>query len=66
MDYVLRRLPKPDDRERLELIAEGAQVPYHTLLKIAKGETTDPKASTLERLLRYFKAQGRRKGIRIA
>jgi predicted transcriptional regulator len=54
LKYVRERLPAPNDRTRLEEIAKGAAVPYHTLLKIASGETTDPRVSTVENLLRYF------------
>jgi len=55
LKYVLARLPTPDQRERLEAIAKGAGVPYHTLLKIAKGETEDPRVSTIESLIQYFR-----------
>lgn len=57
LKYVRERLPEPGDKVRLEEIAKGADVPYHTLLKIAKGETTDPRVSTVENLIRYFQAQ---------
>jgi len=53
--YVKERLPAPSNREELEKIAKAADVPYHTLLKIAKGETEDPRVSTIENLLRYFR-----------
>jgi predicted transcriptional regulator len=56
---VQERLPQPGAAhftERLERIAEGAQVPFHTLLKIAKGETEDPKVSTVQKLHDYFKS----------
>lgn len=56
--FVLERLPKPDDlrfTERLEEIAKGADVPYHTLLKIAKGETVDPRVSTVQGVYDYLK-----------
>jgi predicted transcriptional regulator len=53
--YVQERLPAPNERERLEEIAKAAGVPYHTLLKIAKGETHDPRISTVENLIRYFR-----------
>lgn len=55
--YVRDRLPPPSDKGKLEEIAKGAGVPYHTLLKIAKGETADPRVSTVESLADYFKAQ---------
>lgn len=59
LDYVRSRLPAPGDKERLEIIAKGAEVPYHTLLKIANGETEDPRVSTVQNLLQYFKAMDR-------
>jgi predicted transcriptional regulator len=55
--YVLERLPKPGERDRLEEISKGAGVPYHTLLKIVTGETRDPKVSTIDNLLRYFRTR---------
>lgn len=55
LTYVRERLPAPSERSRLEEIARGADVPYHTLLKIAKGETEDPRVSTVQNLLRYFR-----------
>lgn len=57
--YVLERLPKPGDAhypQRLEQIAEGAKVPVHTLIKIAKGETVDPRVSTVQSLYDYFRS----------
>lgn len=54
-DYIKRKLPAPNEREALETIAKGADVPYHTLLKIANGETVDPRVSTVENLTRYFR-----------
>ena len=59
LDYVRSRLPAASDKERLEIIAKGAEVPYHTLLKIANGETEDPRVSTVQNLLQYFKAMDR-------
>jgi predicted transcriptional regulator len=55
LEYVRERLPAPTEKERLEEIARGATVPYHTLLKIAKGETEDPRVSTVQLLHDYFK-----------
>lgn len=55
LQFVRERLPAPNDREGLEAVAKGADVPYHTLLKIAKGETEDPRVSTVENLIRYFR-----------
>lgn len=44
------RLPAANDRQALEKLAQEAAVPYHTLLKIVKGETSDPRISTVQRL----------------
>lgn len=55
-EYVKERLPAPSEKQRLEEIAKGSNVPYHTLLKIAKGETTDPRVSTVQSLFSYFKS----------
>jgi predicted transcriptional regulator len=51
---VKAKLPPANDRVALEALAEETGVPYHTLLKIAKGETTDPRVSTVQRLIHYF------------
>lgn len=55
LSYVRERLPAPNEKDRLEEISKGSDVPYHTLLKIAKGETADPRVSTVESLIRYFR-----------
>lgn len=59
LSYVLERLPQqgaPHYMQRLEQIATGAKVPVHTLIKIAKGETKDPRVGTVQSLHDYFKA----------
>jgi predicted transcriptional regulator len=43
----------------LEIVAEQAGVPYHTLAKILRGETTDPRFSTVLRLHAYLSASDR-------
>ena len=55
MAFLRKHLPPPSDKEALEAIAKGADVSYHTLLKIAKGETSDPRVSTVDSLTRYFR-----------
>lgn len=55
LQYVQEHLPAPSEKERLEEIANGSDVPYHTLLKIAKGETEDPKISTVQKLYDYLR-----------
>ena len=52
-----RGLPKPDDREGLQRVADSAKVSIHTLRKIVTGETSDPKLSTVEPLLRYLERE---------
>ena len=44
---------KPMDMDTIALIAKRSGVPYHTLRKLATGETADPKISTVERLQAY-------------
>ena len=51
---IRAKLPDPSDRNGLERIAKASRVPYHTLLKIANGQTDDPRISTVEKLQRYF------------
>lgn len=53
--YVKERLPAPSEKAALEKVAEGSGVPFHTLLKIAKGETEDPRVSTVESLFNYYR-----------
>lgn len=42
---------------QLETLADEAGVPFHTLRKIATGETRDPRMSTAEQLREYFERQ---------
>lgn len=56
LDYVKERLPAPSEKAELEKIAAAAKVNFHTLLKIANGETEDPRVSTVQTLYDYFKA----------
>lgn len=53
MPWLLARLPRPDAKDAVERCAKEAGVPFHTLLKICKGETVDPRGSTLEQLVRW-------------
>ena len=55
LSYLLPRLPGPNEKDRLQEVAAAAGVPYHTLLKIVKGETADPRVSTVDSLLRYVR-----------
>ncbi len=41
-------------RGRWAAIAEATEVPEDTIRKIAYGDTTDPKLSTVEPLIEYF------------
>jgi predicted transcriptional regulator len=60
-EFIRQRLPDPSHKAELELIARGSGVPYHTLLKIANGVTADPRTSTVNRLVIYFRARASRK-----
>lgn len=51
---IRSKLPAPNDKPALERVARDSKVPYHTLLKIANGQTEDPRVSTVEKLQRYF------------
>ena len=44
----------------LEEVAQVSGVPFHTIAKIKRGETTNPRIETVERLLNYF-SQSRKK-----
>lgn len=48
MKFVLDRLPSA--RSELEVIATRSKVPIHTLLKIANGETKNPRVRTAQAL----------------
>jgi predicted transcriptional regulator len=53
LKYMVKNLRA--DPDALEEIAKRSGVPYHTLLKIAKGYTDNPKLRTVEKLLKYFR-----------
>jgi len=55
LDYLLARLPAASEKQRLQEVAMAAGVPYHTLLKIVKRQTADPRVSTVDNLLKYFR-----------
>lgn len=54
LSTLKKKLPAANERAALESVSAGSGVPYHTLLKIVKGETTDPRVSTVEQLLAYY------------
>lgn len=54
LDHIKAKLPAPHDRAGLEKVSAGSGVPFHTLLKIVKGETADPRISTVQNLARYL------------
>lgn len=58
--YVLSKLPRQGDAHfmaRLEQIEKATGISIHTLIKIAKGETSDPRVSTVQQLYDHFKRQ---------
>lgn len=62
-EYVRQRLPRSAERAELDVIAKGSGVSIHTLIKIVNGETEDPRTSTVNRLVIYFKSkEARRRG----
>lgn len=48
-----RRLPPANEKLQLEEVAKGSGVPFHTLLKVVKGTTSNPRIKTVEKLLNY-------------
>lgn len=54
---VRRRLPMADEKQRLQEVAKESGVPFHTLLKIVKGKTLNPRIQTVEKLLNYVERQ---------
>lgn len=57
LDLLRAQLPALSDKLGLERVARESGVPYHTLLKIVSGETEDPRVSTVDNLLAYFRKQ---------
>jgi predicted transcriptional regulator len=62
-EYVLQRLPAKNEKDELELVARGSGVPYNTLIKLANGATEDPRVSTVNRLVIYYRARDSRQGF---
>lgn len=52
--FVMRKLNT--SRSRLTEISKASGVPYHTLTKIAQGVVADPRVSTVQRLVDYFRS----------
>lgn len=48
----LRRCSRPEIR----VISEKTGLPFHTLTKIATGETKDPRVSTIAALTEYYES----------
>lgn len=44
-----------DSDKTLKVIAAETGVPYHTLTKVAAGSRTNPRLSTIDPLLAYFR-----------
>jgi len=43
------------NKKALHALSLKSGVPFHTLRKLQSGETSDPKISTVERLLKHAK-----------
>jgi predicted transcriptional regulator len=54
---VRRQLPPANEKAKLEAVAKGSGVPFHTLLKIVKGQTANPRILTVQKLLNYVYAK---------
>ena len=52
--YILNRLPQA--RGELQQLATATGIPYPTLIKLRTGETTDPRISTVQRLIDHYRA----------
>jgi predicted transcriptional regulator len=65
-DYVLQRLPTKSEKTELEKVARGSGVPYNTLIKLANGATEDPRVSTVNRLVIYYRARDSKLGANFA
>ena len=50
----IRKRLAPLSWAELKELADDAGLPFHTIRKIASGETTDPRSSTVEALSEYF------------
>lgn len=50
---IVSRL-SPLTKDQLILVAKRSGVPFHTLRKIATGETANPMHSTVEKLQHYY------------
>ena len=55
-DQLLKQLRRTE-KSGLQPIADKSGIPYHTLEKIHKGETANPRIRTVEMLARYFGAK---------
>ena len=56
IDEIRSRLA-PLSWSQLEELAERSGVPFHTLRKVATGETQDPRISTVQALLDHWERQ---------
>lgn len=53
--FVRRKLE--ESRGQWVEVARLSGVPYHTLTKIAQGQSPDPRINTVQRLVDYFNGQ---------
>lgn len=53
--FVLRKLE--ETRGQWVEVARASGVPYHTLTKIAQGQSPDPRIDTVQRLVSHFNGQ---------
>lgn len=55
LDYVIERL-KADGKDRWPEVAEKTGVSVHTLIKVARGQTINPRFRTIEPVSKYYRA----------
>lgn len=53
MTFVRRKLD--ESRGQWAEVSRASGVPYHTLTKIAQGQSPDPRINTIQRLIDHFK-----------
>lgn len=55
LNFVIERL-KADGKAQWPVIAEKTGVPVDTIIKVARGQTTNPRFRTIDPLVKYYRA----------
>lgn len=56
LEFVVDALQKAG-KDGMERAARKTGVPFHTMLKVAKGETKNPRYRTIVPLVKYFRQE---------